>query len=78
MKSKLELGDDFDSCLTQFTKILEVYVKKGLVYCWEKSHFVVGEGVLLGHLVSGKGLVVDKAKIEVIQSLSLPTTLQDL
>ena len=33
---------------------------------------------MLGHLVSGKGLEVDKAKIEVIQNLPLPTILQDL
>ena len=39
---------------------------------------MVQEGVLLGHLVSGKGLEVDKAKIEVIQNLPLPTTLRDL
>ena len=39
---------------------------------------MVQEGVVLGHLVSGKGLEVDKAKIEVIQNLPLPTTLRDL
>ena len=39
---------------------------------------MVREGVVLGHLVSGKGLEVDKAKIEVIQNLPLPTTLRDL
>ena len=33
---------------------------------------------MLRHLVSGKGLEVDKAKIEVIQNLPLPTTLRDL
>ena len=36
------------------------------------------EGVVLGHLVSSKGLEVDKAKIEVIQNLPLPATLRDL
>ena len=71
-------GDDFDSCLAHLTKILEVCVRKRLVLSWEKSHFMVREGVVLVHLVSGKGLEVDKAKIEVIQNLPLPTTLQDL
>ena len=66
-------GDDFDSCLAHLTKILEVCVRKRLVLNWEKSHFIV-----LGHLVSGKGLEVDKAKIEVIQNLLLPITLRDL
>ena len=45
---------------------------------WEKSHFIVREGVVLGHIVSGKGLEVDKAKIEVIQNLPLPSTVNDL
>ena len=71
-------GDDFDSCLAHLTKILEVYVRKQLVLSWEKFYFMVQEGVVLGHLVSGKGLEVDKAKIEVIQNLPLPTTLRDL
>ena len=60
------VGDDFDSCLAHLTKILEVCLTKRLVLSWEKSHFMVREGVVLGHLVSGKGLEVDKAKIEVI------------
>ena len=35
-------------------------------------------GVLLGHIVSSKGLKVDKAKIEVIQNLPLPGIVRDL
>ena len=68
-------GDDFDSCLAYLTKILEVCVRKRLVLSWEKSHFMVREGVVLGHLVSDKGLEVNNAKIEVIQNLPLHTTL---
>ena len=33
---------------------------------------------MLGHIVSGKGLKVDNAKIEVIQNLPLPSTIRDL
>ena len=68
-------GYDFDSCLAYLTEILEVYVRKRLVLSWEKSHFMARDGVVLGHLVSRKGLEVDKAKIEVIQNLPLHTTL---
>ena len=71
-------GDDFDRSLAHLTKILEVCVRKRLVLSWEKSHFMVREGVVLAHLVSVKGLEVDKAQIEVIQNLPLPTTLRDL
>ena len=71
-------GDDFNNCLAHLTKILKVCVRKRLLFSWEKSHLMVREGVVFGHLVSGKGLEVDKAKIEVIQNLPLPTTLRDL
>ena len=71
-------GNDFESCLAHLTKILEVCVRKRLVLSWEKSHFMVREGVVLGHIISGKGLEVDKAKIEVIQNLPLPSTVKDL
>ena len=71
-------GNDFESFLAHLTKILEVCVRKRLVLCWEKSHFMVQEGVVLGHIVSSKGLEMDKANIEVIQNLLLPGTVRDL
>ena len=71
-------GDNFDNCLAHLTKILEVCVRKRLVLSLEKSHFMVREGVVLGHIISSKGLEVDKAKIEVIQNLPLLATIQDL
>ena len=70
--------NDFETCLAHLTKILEVCVRKRLVLSWEKSHFMVREGVVLGHIVSGKGLELDKAKIEVIQNLPLPNIVKDL
>ena len=71
-------GNDFKSCLVHLTKILKVCVKKRLVLSWKKSHFMVREGVVLGHIISGKGLEVDKAKIEFIQNLPLLGTVRDL
>ncbi|GJW07569.1 hypothetical protein Tco_1569992 [Tanacetum coccineum] len=40
-----------------------------LVLNWEKCHFMVKEGIVLGHKVSSAGLEVDKAKINVISKL---------
>ncbi|GJW23137.1 reverse transcriptase domain-containing protein [Tanacetum coccineum] len=36
---------------------------------WEKSHFMVKEGIVLGHKISRKGIEVDKAKVDVISKL---------
>ena len=36
---------------------------------WEKCHFMVQEGIVLGHKISSKGIEVDKSKIETIEKL---------
>ena len=36
---------------------------------WEKCHFMVKEGIVLGHRISERGIEVDKAKIETIENL---------
>ena len=69
-------GDNFDGYLTHLTKIFEVCVKKRLVLSWEKSYFTVREGVVLRHILSNKGLEVDKAKIEVVENLPLSVTIR--
>ncbi|GKC37197.1 reverse transcriptase domain-containing protein [Tanacetum coccineum] len=43
---------------------------------WEKCHFMVKEGIVLGHKVSGSGIEVDKAKIEAISKLPYPTNVK--
>ncbi|GJR10800.1 hypothetical protein Tco_0793452 [Tanacetum coccineum] len=47
-----------------------------LVLNWEKCHFVVKEGIMLGHKVSSAGLEVDKPKIDVISKLPPPTNIK--
>ncbi|GKC65045.1 reverse transcriptase domain-containing protein [Tanacetum coccineum] len=49
-----------------------------LVLNWEKCHFMVKEGIVLGHKVSGAGLEVDKAKIDVISKLPPPNNVKGI
>ncbi|GKC53102.1 reverse transcriptase domain-containing protein [Tanacetum coccineum] len=49
-----------------------------LVLNWEKCHFMVKEGIVPGHKVSGAGLEVDKAKIDAISQLLPPTNIKAL
>nr|GFD19058.1 integrase-like protein [Tanacetum cinerariifolium] len=44
---------------------------------WEKSHFMVKEGIVLGHKISKNRIEFDKAKIDVIAKLPHPTTVKD-
>ncbi|GJZ45203.1 hypothetical protein Tco_0592799 [Tanacetum coccineum] len=43
---------------------------------WEKSHFIVKEGIVLGYKISKSGIEVDRAKVEVIAKLPHPTTVK--
>nr|GEV21796.1 DNA-directed DNA polymerase [Tanacetum cinerariifolium] len=47
-----------------------------LSHNWEKSHFMVKEGIVLGHKISKNGIEVDKAKVDVIAKLPHPTTVK--
>nr|GEW30680.1 reverse transcriptase domain-containing protein [Tanacetum cinerariifolium] len=44
---------------------------------WEKSHFMVKEGIILGHKISKNRIEVDKAKIDVIAKIPHPTTVKE-
>nr|GEZ45687.1 reverse transcriptase domain-containing protein [Tanacetum cinerariifolium] len=44
----------------------------------EKSHFMVKEGIALGHKISKKGIEVDKVKYDVISTLPHPTTVKGI
>ena len=43
---------------------------------WEKCHFMVTHGIVLGHIVSSKGIEVDKSKIELISNLLTPQSVK--
>ncbi|XP_070047330.1 uncharacterized protein [Nicotiana tomentosiformis] len=62
-------GPSFDECLTNLAKVLDRCEETNLVMNWEKYHFMVREGIVLGHKVSKDGLEVDKAKVEAIEKL---------
>ncbi|GJY89795.1 reverse transcriptase domain-containing protein [Tanacetum coccineum] len=69
-------GNSFDKCLNNLDKMLQHCKDAHLVLNWEKCHFMVKEGIVLGHKVSSAGLEVDKAKIDVISKLSPPTNIK--
>ena len=71
-------GDSFDDCLTNLEKVLSRCEEKNLVLNWEKCHFMVTNGIVLGHIVSSKGIEVDKSKIELIANLPTPKSVKDV
>ncbi|GJW75805.1 retrovirus-related pol polyprotein from transposon TNT 1-94, partial [Tanacetum coccineum] len=57
-------------------KMLQRCEDTNLCLNWEKSHFMVKEGIVLGHKISKNGIEVDKAKVDVIAKLPHPTTVK--
>lgn len=71
-------GSSFDDCLTNLQAVLARCEEKCLLLNWEKCHFMVQQGIVLGHIVSAKGIEVDRAKIELISNLPAPKSVKDI
>ena len=69
-------GSTFEECLVNLEAILNRCIEKDLVLNWEKCHFMVQQGIVLGHIISEKGIEVEKAKVELIVKLPSPTTVK--
>lgn len=69
-------GSSYDSCLSNLVAVLKRCMDTNLVLNWEKCHFMVREGIVLGHKVSARGIEVDQEKIEVIEKLPPPSNVK--
>ncbi|GJX74635.1 reverse transcriptase domain-containing protein [Tanacetum coccineum] len=71
-------GDSFSSCLSHLDKMLKRCEDTNLVLNWKKCHFMVKEGIVLGHKISKFGIEVEKAKVDVIAKLPHPTSVKGI
>nr|GEU90809.1 reverse transcriptase domain-containing protein [Tanacetum cinerariifolium] len=69
-------GNFFENCLSRLDKMLQRCEDTNLFLNWEKSHFMVKEGIVLGHKISKNGIEVDRAKVDVISKLPHLTTVK--
>ncbi|GJU87864.1 hypothetical protein Tco_1295410 [Tanacetum coccineum] len=76
MDNFLVFGNSFKNFLSRVDKMLKRCVDTNLCLNWENSHFMVKEGIVLGHKISKNGIKVDKAKVDVIAKLPHPTTVK--
>ena len=72
------LGKSFDNCLENLRQTLIRFEETNLVLNWEKCHFMVKEGIVLGHWISERGIEVDKAKIVTIEKLPPPSSVKGI
>ena len=71
-------GSSFEQCLHNLGTVLQRCKDKNLALNWEKCHFMVKEGIVLGHVISAAGLEVDQAKVSIIRDLMPPTTVKGI
>jgi hypothetical protein len=71
-------GSSFDNCLHNLSLVLKRCKETNLILSWEKSHFMVQEGIVLGHIVSKRDIEVDRAKVELIENLPPPTSVKQI
>ncbi|GJV04221.1 hypothetical protein Tco_1337790 [Tanacetum coccineum] len=75
-----------DACLSAYVmlrarskdKMLKRCEDINLVLNWEKCHFMVKEGIVLGHKISKSGIEFDKAKVDIIAKLPHPTSVKGI
>ncbi|GKA10992.1 reverse transcriptase domain-containing protein [Tanacetum coccineum] len=68
--------NSFRTCLKKLSKMLARCEETNLVLNWEKCHFMVKKGIVLGHKISKAGIEIDKAKVDVIANLPYPTNVK--
>nr|GEU52880.1 reverse transcriptase domain-containing protein [Tanacetum cinerariifolium] len=66
------------TCLSHLDKMLKRCKDTNLYLNWVKSHFMVKEGIVLGHKISNNAIEVDKVKVDVIAKLPHPTTVKGI
>nr|GEW43288.1 reverse transcriptase domain-containing protein [Tanacetum cinerariifolium] len=70
--------NSFQAYLSHLEKMLKRCEDTNLCQNWEKSHFMVKEGIVLGHKISKNRIKVDKAKVDVIAKLPHPITVKGI
>ena len=60
-------------CLANLSTILKRCKEVNLILSWEKSHFMLREGIVLRYEVFKKGFRVYKAKVYLISNLLGPS-----
>jgi hypothetical protein len=71
-------GKTFMDCLANLDMVLTRCAKIDLVLNWEKCHFMVKQGIVLGHAMSERDIEVDKAKVETVEKLPPLTDVKSL
>ncbi|KAK7393148.1 hypothetical protein VNO78_21626 [Psophocarpus tetragonolobus] len=71
-------GSSFDTCLDSLDRVLNKCIETNLVLNFEKFHFMVEQGVVLGHIISSRGIEVNPGNISIIAQLPYPSCVREV
>nr|KYP36145.1 Retrovirus-related Pol polyprotein from transposon 17.6 [Cajanus cajan] len=71
-------GSSFDACLDSLDRVLNRCIKTNLVLNFEKCHFMVEQGIVLGNIISSQGIEVDRTKISIIAQFPYPSCVREV
>ncbi|RVW74813.1 Pro-Pol polyprotein [Vitis vinifera] len=63
-------GSSYEECLLHLEAVLHRCIEKDLVLNWEKCHFMVQQGIFLGHIISKNGIECQRSFEELKQFLT--------
>jgi len=49
-------GSSFDACLDSLDRVLNRCIQSDLVLNFQKCHFMLEQGIVLGHIILSKGI----------------------
>ena len=71
-------GSSFDACLDSLDRVLNRCIETNLVLNFEKCHFMLEQGIVLGHIISSRGIEADPAKIDVISQFPYSSCVREV
>jgi hypothetical protein len=74
MDNFIVYGDDFQQALENLEKVLIRCRETNLSLNHEKYRMMLTEGIVLSHHISGTGIRVDPAKIDIISQIKIPSS----
>ena len=69
-------GTSFDDCLSNLDRVLQRCEETNLVLNWQKCHFMVNEGIVLGHKFLKEVLKLIKLKLMLLKRCRVLRTLK--
>ena len=64
--------------LSNLDQVLQRCEQTNLFLNWEKCHFMVKEGIVLGHKISKRGIELDKAKVDAFEKMPCPKDIKGI